>query len=119
MVVKLEKPNFAPIADELESSAENAAAPIVHNVHKLQAALKTAVERRTGGEAEQFAAQPEPDTSPRKLLPKTKFWRLAKTAVAISLVVVVGWEPLRTLLQPASVEAVVNARLVTLKSPIA
>lgn len=119
MVVKNEKPNFAQSVDELESSAENAAAPIVHNVHKLQAALKTAVERKARSETERFPAPTEPDTSPRKLLPKTKVWRLTKTAVAISLVVIVGWEPLRTLLQPASVEAVVNARLVTLKSPIA
>jgi multidrug resistance efflux pump len=46
-------------------------------------------------------------------------WRLLKAALALLLVAIVGWQPLQTLLEPASVEAVVNARLVTLKSPIA
>jgi multidrug resistance efflux pump len=46
-------------------------------------------------------------------------WRLLKAALAISLVIIVGWEPVRAVLAPTSVEAVVNARLITLKSPIA
>lgn len=46
------------------------------------------------------------------------FGRVAKTLLGIAVVVVFGWEPLMTALQARSAEAVVNARLVTLRSPI-
>jgi|GEM_PF-413734 len=44
--------------------------------------------------------------------------RLLKTAVGLALVVIVGWGPAQRLMQTTSVEAVVNARLVTLRTPI-
>jgi len=46
------------------------------------------------------------------------FGRVAKTILGIAVVLVFGWEPLMTALQARSAEAVVNARLVTLRSPI-
>ncbi|HXF53674.1 MAG TPA: HlyD family efflux transporter periplasmic adaptor subunit [Hyphomicrobiaceae bacterium] len=44
--------------------------------------------------------------------------RLLKTAIGLALVVIVGWGPAQRLMQTTSVEAVVNARLVTLRTPI-
>src|SRR5437016_1574062 len=41
-----------------------------------------------------------------------------KDAVGLAIVAVFGWLPLRAIWQTSSVEAVVNARLVTLRSPI-
>jgi multidrug resistance efflux pump len=45
-------------------------------------------------------------------------WRVVKTALGLGVVVVVGYGPLQRLLQTSSVEAVVNARMVTLRAPI-
>jgi multidrug resistance efflux pump len=44
--------------------------------------------------------------------------RLLKVAVGALLVLAVGWLPVRTLLQTTSTEAVINARLITLRAPI-
>ena len=44
--------------------------------------------------------------------------RLVKIGLGLALLVVFGWMPLQTLLVAASVEAVVNSRIVTVRSPI-
>jgi HlyD family secretion protein len=44
--------------------------------------------------------------------------RLLKSALGLALVIGVGWGPAQRLMQTTSVEAVVNARLVTLRAPI-
>jgi multidrug resistance efflux pump len=44
--------------------------------------------------------------------------RLTKVAIGALLVAAVGWLPIRTLLQTTSTEALLNARLVTLRAPI-
>ena len=44
--------------------------------------------------------------------------RLVKVGIGALLVVAVGWLPVRTLLQTTSTEAVINARLITLRAPI-
>src|ERR1700674_3175386 len=44
--------------------------------------------------------------------------RLSKTALGVGIIAVVGFAPLQRLLQPSSVEAVVNARMITLRAPI-
>ncbi|HML93055.1 HlyD family efflux transporter periplasmic adaptor subunit [Methyloceanibacter sp.] len=49
----------------------------------------------------------------------TLWWRLFKTAVALAAVIGLGWTPLQRFLQNTSAEATVNARLVTLRAPIA
>ena len=41
-----------------------------------------------------------------------------KVGIGVLLVVAVGWLPVRTLLQTTSIEAVINARLITLRAPI-
>jgi multidrug resistance efflux pump len=52
----------------------------------------------------------------------SKFWsthsRVSKAIIGLLLLAVVGWLPIRSLLQATSTEAVVNARLVTLRAPI-
>lgn len=44
--------------------------------------------------------------------------RLMKVAIGLAIVAVFGWLPIKALWQTSSVEAVVNARLVTLRSPV-
>jgi hypothetical protein len=52
----------------------------------------------------------------------SRFWskhsRASKALIGLLLVASVGWLPIRSLLQATSTEAVVNARLVTLRAPI-
>lgn len=44
--------------------------------------------------------------------------RILKTAIGVLIVVVAGWMPVRTLMQTTSTEAIINARLITLRAPI-
>ncbi|WP_249137268.1 HlyD family secretion protein [Bradyrhizobium tropiciagri] len=44
--------------------------------------------------------------------------RLFKVGIGLAIVAIFGWLPLKAVLQTSSVEAVVNARIVTLRSPI-
>lgn len=57
---------------------------------------------------------------PAAALPPASNWtsRLVKSAVGLALVVAAGWMPAQRLFQISSVEAVVNARLVTVRAPI-
>jgi multidrug resistance efflux pump len=50
--------------------------------------------------------------------PSRTYRRLLKAGAGVAIVAVFGWLPLKALLQTSSVEAVVNSRLVTLRSPI-
>ena len=43
---------------------------------------------------------------------------MSKAAIGLLILLVVGWLPMRSLLEATSTEAVVNARLVTLRAPI-
>ena len=75
-------------------------------------------------EFEANAAKPPAGKSPFDALTKqaSKFWsthsRASKAVIGLLLLAVVGWLPIRSLLQATSTEAVVNARLVTLRAPI-
>ena len=75
-------------------------------------------------EFEANAAKPPAGKSPFDSLAKqaSGFWskhsRASKLAIGLLLLAVVGWLPIRSLLQATSTEAVVNARLVTLRAPI-
>src|SRR5262249_20136371 len=51
-------------------------------------------------------------------LPNTTIRRVIKTAAALALIVALGWSPLQRLYSTTSAEATVNARLITLRSPI-
>jgi multidrug resistance efflux pump len=44
--------------------------------------------------------------------------RILKTVAGAALVVVAGWMPVRTLMLTTSTEAIINARLITLRAPI-
>ncbi len=64
------------------------------------------------------------ETSAKKPEPKPAGWgagaprRLIKIALGLSLVGSLGWGPLRAMLTTTSVEALVNARVETIRSPI-
>ena len=49
---------------------------------------------------------------------KAQLWRLGKAVIGAVVVVTLGWSPIRALLYTTSVEAVVNARVETIRSPI-
>ena len=44
--------------------------------------------------------------------------RILKSLIGLAVVVAVGWIPVRALLETTSTEAVINARLITLRAPI-
>src|SRR5436190_4088002 len=81
------------------------------------------------GEAFQTRAAPATDAEPAsepgvelaKQLSK-QLWaqhrRVLKTLVGLLVVVAAGWLPVRALLETTSTEAVINARLITLRAPI-
>lgn len=86
------------------------------DARELQRFLKVQVPPRPT--APQTDAQPAPDTSTKpKTSPRT-LRRVGKALLGAALVAAFGVLPFRTLLQTSSVEAVVNARLVTLRAPI-
>jgi multidrug resistance efflux pump len=78
-------------------------------------------------EAFETPARPEIDQPPQRWQAKLshlaqKPWtdhrRFLKTAVGLLIAVTAGWMPVRSLLETTSTEAVINARLVTLRAPI-
>ncbi len=89
---------------------------------------------RDGARSLQFAlerglqivpSQPEPNGAPaenpelKPAAPKRATTRrLVKIALGLALVMSLGWSPLRTMLATTSVEALVNARVETIRSPI-
>lgn len=95
----------------LSSMAEPAATPDL-DVRDLQRIL-----------VERVGPSPAPDTATplRKTVRRwdPRWRRAGKVALGLGVVGVFGIVPVRTLLQVSSVEAVVNARVVTLRSPIA
>lgn len=72
-------------------------------------------------EFETAAEEPKtaPAALPRPAAPrKSSGSRLLKTLVGLAIVATVGWMPMERLFQVSSVEAVVNAPVVTLRAPI-
>jgi multidrug resistance efflux pump len=97
------------------------------DVHSIQAALVHAFVDEPPGHGE---AMPAPgETKPKQgservarpalsFLSRLSSGRLVKAIAGIALLVIFGWMPLQTLLIASSVEAVVNSRIVTVRSPI-
>ncbi|HET9903527.1 MAG TPA: HlyD family efflux transporter periplasmic adaptor subunit [Xanthobacteraceae bacterium] len=82
----------------------------------LRRALEHGIEEGLSSRASPAGEDKPGETSPAK---SGRAWRrTAKTLVGIAVVAVFGWIPLQALLQTSSVEAVVNSRVVTLRSPI-
>ena len=100
---------------EAVSPAASANGPEPQDARALQSRLKRYVD---GGEPKPEAGSMAPQPARRSLLtPGVR--RAGKVLLGAAVVAVFGLVPLRTLLQTSSVEAVVNARLMTLRSPIA
>ncbi len=72
--------------------------------------------------APEKATQPKaaPTAAAKKGLPQLRAVdrRILKTLTGVILVVVAGWMPLQALMQTTSTEAIINARLITLRAPI-
>ncbi|MGQ0486383.1 MAG: HlyD family efflux transporter periplasmic adaptor subunit [Hyphomicrobiales bacterium] len=66
------------------------------------APIRPQVERRSGG----------------RMWGRPGVRRAVKTAIGLAIVVAAGWAPVQLMMQAASVEAVINARLVVLRAPI-
>ncbi len=134
-------PGMRP-APAVGASAASAPPRAEGNDPQLTAALSAEKARRPEGldaagrlqmlrEAFEGRARPQPDAEPARWVEqlltraaklKQPFFthrsRLIKVAIGALLVAAVGWLPIRTLLQTTSTEAVLNARLVTLRAPI-
>jgi multidrug resistance efflux pump len=69
--------------------------------------------------AEKTAKAPKPRWYLRWQKQLPQWWlRGVKSVLGLLVIVVVGWQPIGRLFQTSSVEAVVNARVVTLRAPI-
>ena len=95
------------------------------DVRSMQSALVQAFDDEpparddaTPAPAEAKPARGPQETARRGLLSHASAKRLVKAGVGIALLVTFGWMPLQTLLLASSVEAVVNSRIVTVRSPI-
>ncbi|MCA0419850.1 MAG: hypothetical protein LCH80_14165, partial [Proteobacteria bacterium] len=105
----------SPAVREAVSPPASANGPESQDARALQSRLKRYVD---GGEPKPEAGSMAPQPARRSLLtPGVR--RAGKVLLGAAVVAVFGLVPLRTLLQTSSVEAVVNARLMTLRSPIA
>lgn len=97
------------------SPAASPSGPEPQDARALQSRLQQFVD---GGEPKPGAGSTAPQPARQPALTPT-VRRAAKILLGAAVVAVFGLAPLRTLLQTSSVEAVVNARLMTLRSPIA
>jgi len=85
------------------------------NVRAQSALLQEAFERPDAPERDTPVAAPAP--RPDGILARLG-WRAFKSALGLAIVVIAGVGPVQRLLELSSVEAVVNARLVSLRAPI-
>lgn len=83
--------------------------------HGLQHELEG---RPSPDKTEAFSSNDAPVTDAARSSPSRTLRRFVKAAAGIAIVAVFGWLPLKAFFQTSSVEAVVNSRLVTLRSPI-
>jgi multidrug resistance efflux pump len=108
----------ARAADDLDESKS------ALDVRSMQSALVQAFDEPPARDdaapapAEPKQAQGTQETARPGLLSHASPKRLVKAGVGIALLVTFGWMPLQTLLLASSVEAVVNSRIVTVRSPI-
>ncbi len=81
--------------------------------------VQTILERsfRPAAEEDVAVAQDAPSEK-RRFAYATTIRRFVKIALGVGLVVAFGWAPLRAMLATTSVEAIVNARIETIRSPI-
>jgi multidrug resistance efflux pump len=118
------KPSTPPEPQNRPAAVEPASKPDAATaLHRLDVAgrlkmLRDAFERHTPPHSKPDLKQwPEHLARAAQLVAPHRS-RLLKAGIGVLLVVAVGWLPVRTLLQTTSIEAVINARLITLRAPI-
>ena len=79
--------------------------------------VQLVLERSFPPSVEEVAADEAPRTKKRFAYAVTAR-RLAKIALGVALVIAFGWAPLRAMLATTSVEAIINARIETIRSPL-
>src|ERR1700722_5186633 len=80
-------------------------------------AVQTILERSFLPGAEEAAVEKAPSAT-KRFINALMARRFLKIALGIGLVVAFGWAPLRAMLATTSVEAIVNARIETIRAPI-
>ncbi|KQZ87147.1 hypothetical protein ASD64_06800 [Mesorhizobium sp. Root157] len=81
-------------------------------------ALQTMLAKEFGNEEHEKTLSPPPTPS-RFSQPLSPMWsRGLKTIAGLAILLTVGWMPMQRLFQVSSVEAVVNAQIVTIRAPI-
>ncbi len=119
-----DRPTLDPL-DPAGAEADVNECEITLDVRSMQSALVQAFQDDPPGRGEAIPApgdlkpKQEAEKAPRRgLLSRVSPNRLIKVGVGIGLLAFFGWMPLQTLLLASSVEAVVNSRIVTVRSPI-
>lgn len=97
-------------------------ADVDQDVARLKALLDEEFERQAGDAVSDTPAGQETgkDAEPSARKGTARQWtgRIVKTLIGLAVIAIVGIMPAQRLLQPSSVEAVVNAPLVTIRAPI-
>ena len=104
-------PDSQPPAAPKASAAQQAL-----DARELQRLLKVQVPPKPA--EPDTGVKPKPDAATKPKTPSRLPRRIGKALLGATLLAVFGVVPFRTLLQTSSVEAVVNARVVTLRAPI-
>jgi multidrug resistance efflux pump len=113
------------LASDPAGSAPPADPSAARDVRGLRATLQHEFGETLVGapEAKAIDATKDDETKPLPaarsgLLSRASLGRFVKAGIGVAIVVFFGWMPLQTLLVASSVEAVVNSRIVTVRSPI-
>jgi hypothetical protein len=80
--------------------------------------VQTILERSFFAPGSDDVAVDEPPSATKRFINAVIARRFLKIALGIGLVVAFGWAPLRAMLATTSVEAIVNARIETIRAPI-
>ncbi|MBR0801320.1 HlyD family efflux transporter periplasmic adaptor subunit [Bradyrhizobium jicamae] len=107
----------ARVSNEESSSTPRSSAEVALPSHKGARGLQDELKERWSHSDE----QPEHDQRPDGAKPMQTgviVRRSLRVIAGLAIVAVFGWMPLRAVWQSSSVEAIVNSRLVTLRSPI-
>ena len=108
----------APFGAVPPAGEASAAVDLELDVRRMQAALHRAFDDPPPGDGEAAPAPEARKAARPSVLARVSRHRLIKVGVGLALLVIFGWMPLQTLLLASSVEAVVNSRIVTVRSPI-
>jgi len=115
------KDNHSTFKRQREVAAEDGSRP--GDARALQGQLAGALDRAPESPPKTEPPADRPQIGPaveRRKPPRAVVWlgRLLKSLVALFVLAAVVWAPMQVFLQASSVEAVVNARLIILRSPI-